>query len=337
MPAILGVVGAVVVVVAVADTLTTVFRVDRRGGQITRIASGLLWRTFGGGPGGRRSTPPAAAGLLMTIGLVGVWVLLALLGWYLVFLSDPDAVVSAMTGQSADAWSRLYFVAYTLSTVGHGDYVPSGAPWQVVTGIASGFGFALATLVITYMAGVTSAVIAKRRLARSIWGLGRTPQAIVRRAWDGGQFSVLQQHLLAVLPQLHTVAEQHQAYPLMSYFRSADRRAADVPALGMLQDVLLVIASSDRPHRLPDLVTAPLDDAMETYVRALPGADVDPRGLETPPWPDLSPLRDDGIPVGPVSELDIAEEVLHRRRRLAALMRHQGWRWEDVEEPPAAA
>ena len=332
--ALLAVPGIALVGLAVVDTIQTAIRVDRRGGPVTSYAGRLLWRAFHGGGTTRRSGPPTITGLLITIAIVGMWAVLALSGWYLLFSSDASAVVSATTGEPADAWARLYFTAYTLSTLGIGDYVPQGAPWQVLTGIASGFGFGIATLVITYLAGVASAVTAKRQLARSITGMGDSPQQIVLRAWNGEHFRVVQQHLLNLLPLLHGVAEQHRAYPLISYFKSSDRATADVPAVALLHDTLAILSATEDEHRVPELITAPAYEAIDAYLYALPGPDADPDELDTPPWPDVAELREAGVPVHPLEELDESDEAMRRRRRLGAVMHHQGWGWRDLDEGP---
>ena len=330
--ALLAVPGIALLALAVVDTISTAIRVDQRGGPVTQYVSRVLWSSFRGGRGSKGSHPPSITGVLITMAIIGIWVLLAVCGWYLLFSADPGAVVSATTGQPADAWERLYFTSYTLSTLGMGDYVPSGPLWRVATGIASGFGFGVATLVITYLSGVSAAVTAKRQLARSIWGMGRSPQHVVRRSWDGTGFAILPDHLTNLTPLLHGVAEQHRAYPLISYFRSHDRRAADVTAVAMLHDVLVILATSDDDHCLPELVTQPVIDAIDAYLSSLPGWEARTEELETPPWPDVEELRADGIPVGIISDLAESEAAVSRRRRLGAVMHHQGWGWRDLEE-----
>ena len=329
--ALLAVPGVALIGLAVVDMVQTAIRVDRRGGPVTSSAGRLLWNAFHGS-GRRRSAPPSATGVLITIAIVAIWGLLSLAGWYLLFSSDANAVVSTMTGQPADPWARLYFSAYTLSTLGLGDFAPSGAPWRVLTGFASGFGFGAATLVITYLAGVASAVTAKRQLARSITGMGRSPQQIVQRAWTGEKFDVVQEHLLDLLPMLHGVAEQHRAYPLISYWKSSDPAAADVPAVALLHDTLVILSATDDEHRIPVLITAPAFAAIDAFLHALPGADADPEELDAPPWPDVDALREAGIPVRSLEQLEESDEAWQRRRRLGAVMHHQGWGWRDLDE-----
>ena len=329
---LLAVVGVALILLAAGETISTAVRVDHRGGPVTRWMSAMLWRGFHGGGTQRRRGPPAWTGVVITMAIVLTWVLLALAGWFLLFSSDSSAVVGSTTGQPADGWARLYFTGYTLSTLGMGDYVPSGAPWQVVTALASGFGFGVATLVVTYLAGVVSAVTAKRQLARTIWGLGGTAQQVVDRAWDGQRFTVIEQHLLTLGSMLQGVAEQHLAYPLIAYFRSRQREAADLPAIALLHDTLAILEAADEGHRPNELVTAPTLQAVDAYLHALPGPTRHPEEMDVPPWPDVAALQESGVPVRTLSDLPPSDDALYRRRRIGALMHHHGWAWRDLED-----
>lgn len=323
--------GLLLIGLAVTDMIATALRVDQRGGIVTRLLTGMLWRAFHGGGSRRHAGPPAATGITITLVVVSSWVLLSFAGWSLLFQSDATAVVDTSTGRPADAWSRLYFTSFTLSTLGLGDYAPSGASWQVATGVASGFGFGVATLVITYLTSVVSAVSAKRELARAIWALGEGPQDLVRRSWDGRTFTTIDQHLLSLLPRLHGVVEQLAANPLIAYFKSSDHHSADVPAVAMLHDTLVILDAVDGERRLPELVTHPFCAAIDAYLDVMPGASRDPAEMDTPSWPDVEELQEAGIPVRSVSDQARSEASLFRRRRLGAVMHHQGWAWRDFE------
>lgn len=324
--------GVLLLGTAVVDMIMTVLRVDRRGGIVTRALASLLWRAFSGGGARRHAGPPSPTGIAITLGLMGTWAVLAVAGWYLLFLSDPDGVVQATTSAPAGAGQRLYFTLYTMSTLGMGDYVPAGLPMQIATGIASAFGFGMATLLITYLTGVVGAVSAKRELARAIWALGHSPQQIVRRSWNGHEFATLDEHLMALLPSLHGVVEQLQANPLIAYFKSSELVTAEVPAVAMLHEAMMIVESSEEEElHLPSLVTEPFHDAMDAFLHALPGASRDPEELDTPPWPRVEGLRAEGIPVRPLQDLVDNDEARFRRRRLGALLHHQGWAWEDFE------
>lgn len=329
---LLATLGLLLLGTAVVDMIMTVLRVDRRGGIVTRALASLLWRAFSGGGSQRDASPPPWTGIIFTLGLMGTWAVLAVAGWYLLFLSVPDGVVQATTSTPAGAGARLYFTLYTMSTLGLGDYVPAGLPMQVATGIASLFGFGMATLLITYLTGVVGAVSAKRELARAIWALGHSPQQIVRRSWNGHAFATFDEHLMTLLPSLHGVVEQLQANPLIAYFKSSDLDTAEVPAVAMLHEAMMLVNSADEELRLPSLVAEPLQDAMDAFLHALPGASRDPEELDTPPWPRVEGLQADGIPVRPLQDLPGSDDALFRRRRLGALMHHQGWAWEDFEQ-----
>src|SRR5690606_2591222 len=75
--ALLAVPGAVLVLLAIGDTLLTAIRVDQRGGPVTRWMTGLLWRLFPGGGSRRGSGPPPLTGVLITIAILLTWIVLA--------------------------------------------------------------------------------------------------------------------------------------------------------------------------------------------------------------------------------------------------------------------
>ena len=50
---------------------------------------------------------------------------------------------------------------FTAFTLGVGDYIPNGQPWEVLTAIAVVSGLGLTTLAIIYLVPVVSAVTAR--------------------------------------------------------------------------------------------------------------------------------------------------------------------------------
>jgi hypothetical protein len=151
--------GSAVLTLVTLDMVRTVLRVETHSGPLTRALSVVLWRGAHRLPGRHRhGVAPGMTGVGVTVTLVATWLLLTWLGWFLVFAGAEQAVVHGDTGQPADMWARAYYTAYTISTLGIGDYVPGGPAWQILTGVAATAGFAIATLVLTYMASLTSAV-----------------------------------------------------------------------------------------------------------------------------------------------------------------------------------
>ena len=85
------------------------------------------------------------------------WVATLWTGWSLIFWGT-DAVVAASTGAAADGTDVVYFVGYTLFTLGTGDFVPHGGVWQVLTPVASLSGLFVVTFSISYLVSIIQAI-----------------------------------------------------------------------------------------------------------------------------------------------------------------------------------
>lgn len=219
MGAVLAVAGVALLALALGDAITTTIRVGRRGGPVTRLVSGLLWRGLSRlRRSGSRLPPSNVAGVVVTLSVVAFWIAAMIGGWFLLFSSSPRAVVDTMSGQAVDASSRLYFAGYTVFTLGNGDLRPSGALWQTCTWLAAGSGLLLTTLAITYIIPLTTSASQTRQLARLISGLGRNPAEIVTKGWSGGDFRWLERWLLSLTPLLTRLVEHGD--------RGSERRVA---------------------------------------------------------------------------------------------------------------
>ncbi len=162
-------------------------------------------------------------GSLCLLSISASWIALLWLGWWLLFTAHPASIVHSSTGAVASATERVYFIGFTLFTLGNGDFVPTGRT------LAGGDGAGLierplfVTLSITYLTPVLSATMDKRQLAAVIHDLGVTPTEIVANSWDGEGFDDLMSQLsLSIGPKLHLHAERHLAYPVLHYFHSRD-------------------------------------------------------------------------------------------------------------------
>ena len=152
----------------------------------------------------------------MLVAGFAVWVGLLWAGWVAVFSADAHSLVDPATGAPAGLGARAYAVGTYVSTLGLGVvWAPGSAGWGVLAVVGSVSGFALLTLVVTYVLQVVGAVTADRQLAGVTHGLGGTPQGLVTRAWAGSGFSGLGQHLAALTPMVEAHGRQHGAYPAL--------------------------------------------------------------------------------------------------------------------------
>ncbi|MDX1531826.1 MAG: ion channel [Rhodothermales bacterium] len=273
----------------------------------------------------------ASAGTVTLLAVAFTWVLLLFGGWFLIFLSDPDAVVAADTGLPADSESRFYFVGYTLVTLGIGDYVPTGG-WKAVTILCSVHGLFELTLAISYLLPVLGSATESRQLASSITGLGNTPQEILTRSWTGTDFGNLSSHLESISSELGFHVHAHQAYPILHYFHAMQPESSPPLRIAVLNEAVTLLECGIREDARPAPPTLhAVRFTLTQYLRLLNAVYVAPSD-DPPPPPDLRPLRAAGIPCVTDAEFEerLAEEA-ERRRVLWGRVQHDGWTWEDVQ------
>lgn len=326
--------GAAVVILTMVDFVWTTLSV-RGAGPMTARFSAAVWAACRAVGRGRLAPALTAAGPAILVATLALWITLLWLGWLLIFLADPEAVVRSSDQEEADLSGRIYFVGFIISTLGVGDLVPKGGLWQVLTPLAALNGLIVTTVAITYLLSVLSAVIAVRQLAAYINAVGETPQGFVVTGWDDGRgFSGLADHLSSMTPGLLHTSQSHLAYPILHYFRSERAEVAPGPAVALLDEALTLLEHGVAPgHRPPPAVVQPLRNAIDTFLDRL-----EPRYVraadEVPPPPILSGLREAGIPTVDGDEFAAAVAERRRHRRLLlAMVREEGWEWRDLEWP----
>ncbi len=318
----------------------------------------LLWTTFleGGGPlttpvcgflarrvlalhrrgkhGGKGRCIIARAGLITVCATLLMWGVILWLGWGLIFNGSATAVVGARGGGPADAWTRFYFAATTLATVGLGDYQPQGAFWQALTAVAGASGFLLFTLALSYIVPVVAAATQKRQVALCIWSLGRNPTDIIVRAWNGADTTALGPHLVALTSMLALLGESHVTYPVLHYFHSTKRSSAAAPCVAALDEALTILECGLQRGCSLDLpALGAARESITEFLNTLAPALIQPGTSNVPP-PSLQGLREMGIPVVDDEIFNSALEGLGGRRRLLlALVHNEGWDWETVWPP----
>jgi len=273
----------------------------------------------------------AAAGLIAVLTTLVVWTFLLWTGWTLVFSSNSNALVNSETHQPADEWSRIYFVGSTVFTLGMGDIRPHGHPWQIAAAIAAGSGFLMFGMALAYLMAVVPAATQKRQLAVVIWSLGKSPDDIIIRAWNGVDTTALGPHLVSLVPMLALLGESHLSYPILHYFHSTKRSASLAASVAALDEALTILECGLQKGcslDLPSLGAA--REAITEFLQTLKPALIDP-SRDEPPVPSLKGLKDMGVPV---VDDDLFQQSLHnmkaRRRLLLALVHNEGWTWKAV-------
>jgi hypothetical protein len=313
--------GAAVVAVALYDVLKTTLSAQG-GAPLTSALSAALWALLGRGPA--HSLPRRAAGGTILALVPVAWTLLLWTGWTLVFSSADGAVVDASSQAPADLPARVYFVGFTLFTLGNGDYVPAGPTWRVLTAVASFTGLFLVTLAITYLLPVVQAVAQKRSLAGRIHSLGSTGADIAAQARGPG--SSLERQLESVAADLTLHAERHLVYPVLHYFESDESRTAFAPRLAALSDGLLLLRHGvPEPDRPDPTALGSVEGSLDDYLGTVRGLLASP-SEDAPPPPPTTGL-DRTAPDADRALATACDDRERQRRLLHAIVRQSGHDW----------
>lgn len=322
--------GALVILLVLVDLVWTALWVEGGAGPLTRAISRTAWGAFKTLDSGSHRLLTVAGPVILVLGVLG-WVTGLWAGWSLLFSSSPASVVASSTGAVADASDRVYFVGYTLFTLGNGDFKPNGAAWQFATSLASLSGLFAITLAITYLLSVISAVVQGRAFASQVSGLGKKPAVAVSSAWDGHSFGALLFPLQTLSSELSDMGEHYLAYPVLQYFHSMDPAKSPVLALATLDQIVAVARYGVAPEERPaTVVIASIEAGIENVLDVLP-AQFFSKSPEPIPPPSLAPLRStDRATVTDQAFAEALKEAEDRRSKVAALLEGHGWSPSDV-------
>lgn len=260
----------------------------------------------------------------------GVWLLSLWGGWLLVFTAFPGGIVDAQSEAPANFAERVYFVGFTLSTLGVGDFKPQVEATRILTALAAFNGLVLVTLVITYAVPLVQGAVTRRKLAFSISLLGHCPQEMVLRAWESRKSQGFENALEQVSADLIQCSEQRLAYPLLDLFYCRQQRFSLGVQLGRLDEALSLLTQGLQPnYQWHSFTVENTREVVSQYLYRVERKHTAAR-LETPPIPAVGLLKARFLPV-----VDNQEEAFSplkdRRLRLRKLIRAEGWDWSVVE------
>lgn len=323
--------GAAALALVSVDVLMTTLKAGAGAGPMTRSLLAGIWRVLlrlHRRDTGSRLMTAAGPGLLVLTVLV--WVLFLWGGWSLIFLAGGDPVEQSSTGAPADAAETVYYVGFTVFTLGVGDFVATSSAWRLVSDVATFSGLFLVTLAITYLLSVVSAVVSRRALAIRIHSLGNSATDMLSEGWSDGQFSsAFVQHLVALAGDIAENAQQHLAYPVLNFFHSGAVSTSAPVALAQLDEAMLLAGAAVAPSARPATsAVLPVRRAIDHYLSAAMGIHGGRHPAQPPPVPSLAGLTGSGIPVVDQAELDrhAGEESAHRCR-LMGFVHDDGWSW----------
>lgn len=319
--------GALLLLAVTVDLLWTTLWVEGGAGPITSLLMSAVWAAFKRVAGDRPRLLSLAGPTILVVGLA-FWIGLLWLGWTLLFAGGETALLDTRNAGPISWTERLYFVAYTMFTLGNGDFTPQGGVWQIATSLTAGSGMLFVTLSVTYVLSVLDAVTQKRSFASGVSGLGHGADEILRNAWDGEEFRGLDIPLNELSTQLDTLTLNHKAYPVLHYFHSVDPERSPTVTVVLFDELLTALEyATPEEHRPHDLSVAQARSSVQSYLDTLGGSFVDSAD-EPPPSFDLDAVREAGVPTVSDGEFaDAADRLDDRRRKLFGLVRSDLREW----------
>ena len=323
--------GVVLLLGVTIDLLWTTLWAEGGAGPLTHWLMTGLWGGFRT-VSNQDSRVLRLAGPLFLLAELLMWVILLWVGWTLVFASAEEILIDTLD-RGLISWTEwLYFVGYTLFTLGNGDYAVQDGVWQIVAAVTTLNGLVFLTLGATYFLSVLRAVTQKRAFAMGVTGLGTRSEAIVRSAWDGERFQGLNLLLITYSAELDTLTSNYKAYPILHYFYGQQERWAPIIAVCLLDDTLTLLRFGVQEHkRLPNPIINNARSSVQNHLDILSGTFIESAD-RTPPAPDLDSLREAGVPVVNDEEFDEALEQLRvRRQDLLGLVEGDARQWSFLE------
>lgn len=259
------------------------------------------------------------SGLIVNLSIFFTWIIVVWIGLFFLYSANPDAITNNQD-RAANSIERLYFTGYVLSTLGMGNFYPTSIKMEVLSSIFSFFGFIFFTTSITYFLSVSSAVINKRTLARSIERLGKTPENIATKILE-----IDSAYAFQILSNCQTMLDKHvvnhQAYPVVYYYSHPEPAVCLGLNIARLDEAVSILISSEKANRIKEEVeilrgalTAYLNHLEKNYESSLP------KGEEAVP---LQPLNYE------ITNLDPAD-LSKRRKILRGILRSEGFEWDDI-------
>lgn len=213
-------VGALLLVGVLADVFLTLWH-PRGQGPLTSGTMTAIWRASRALH--RDAGPPPLVGPLAILAVMAAWLLLATLGWALVYLPHIDTGFSFSPGLDpggrSDLLDSLYVSLVTLATLGYGDVVPT-TPWlRVVVPLQALLGFALLTASVTWILQIHPVLGRRRALACRLASLDVPALEQDIRTADSSATASLLDDLAGQVAQIRADLGH---YPETYYFRDSD-------------------------------------------------------------------------------------------------------------------
>ena len=329
MPTFMSVLSLVLLLFVLWDAFVTVFSTNGAGPLTTLWTQGI-WRGLLA-IHHRRSIHRvlAVTGPTMLLTVILIWYFLIGLAWLLLFATAAETVVATSTRVPTDVWQKAYFVGTTISSLGYGDFVPSGLPWTLLANLAALSATVVLTTALSYVLAVLAAAIERKQLAAGIFSIGTDASEFACRAWGGESKNELNDHLLRLSTAIDAHAHKYLSYPILQFFHSSNPCKSPTRALLVFSDALFLMTHGVTPElRPPSSVLHVVGNSISNYAELTNSGWLRTGQVDEPIPADLTrqTLRDIGLDSVSEAEFQAAlEDYLPRRRQLLALCHNDGW------------
>ncbi len=332
MNIILGIFGILILIIVIIDILQTTFFLTGSGflsGKISITIWNLILK-FHKKVNSHKFL--SYAGSLIILFVFFIWALLFLIGLTLFFHFSDYSVMNATTKLPADLWDKVYYVGYTSTTLGIGDFTAGSNFWEIVTIVSAITGFFLLTLVITYLIPLVSSVEEKRQFASTINNIGGTPEKFLRQLKNGDKYENLSSILISYKSVINSMTQHHLAYPALHYFHSMEKKTASAPAIAILDEALsmLILCYGDNVKDISNMIL-PTKNAIDELLKTLENSFIG-SGTDSPALPNLDSIREVNKEIDHNSFSKYYDSIKKRRQLLLTYVHSDGWEWEDVVE-----
>lgn len=249
------------------------------------------------------------------------------------FQADPYSLVNPLDSTTPDFAGVIWYVAYTMFTVGNGDFSPQGSLWQLISSLVGFTGMSIVTLSITYILQVLSAVVNKRTFAAQILSIGKSAEEMLLAQWDGKGSGPIELQLSTWSSQLSKLTEQTLSYPILHYYHAAKGEKSSAMALAVLDDALSIIAYGVQKEYQPaSTILLAARQSVKGHLDTLETAFIKPANV-IPDLPDLSRLREAGIPLVDEEKFNRSlDQLQDRRKLLLGMVQNAAWHWPPLKE-----
>ncbi len=257
--------GAGLLVLVGYDVYVTTLHARGKSGPLTNGFTQLAWKVsraiaFNLPRGRRHKLLNRIGPALMPCVMVGV-IALEIIGFSLIYLSRMPQDFYLQHNAHGPPWiESLYFSGATLTTLGYGDLAPRTVPMRGVALVEAATGFALISLIITYLVAVYRALERKRAFALSFYHQaegGADVVGFISHHFVDGKFVGIQANLRSAARDMQEILESHIEHPIIHYFHPTEVYKGLPRVLFLALETVAVVSSCLDKEKYSELYNHP--------------------------------------------------------------------------------